>query len=290
MCLTEPSSGMAVAIPSSGAAGCRRGRTARRGGLTLVELLLALAVVTFVGGSLGAMSLAVQRTAEFCETHGTATQHARVVLERIQRAVSGATANEQYPGVWVVEEFVGGWSFSEVLVVWRPDGPAANPNGAPLVRELQMFCPDPKAPHQLLERTFPGDDRWLPSADDTAALWSLFRSLRTSDNAQTVVLTELLRVAEVEPGVAASRRAALRFVVQLSPTAAMWGEFQDGVRGWPDLDWPLGIFGPKTGLRQVWLRTELQLASPRSLVAADAAGQTVVPYLGSATRYYEMRR
>ena len=75
----------------------------------------------------------------------------------------------------------------------------------------------------------------------------------------------------------------------LRPDDAQWTQFKAGTLAWKDLYWVQGLFGPQVGLRQAWLRTELQLLPGGTWVSNDPASQRAIPFFGSAAVYYEMR-
>ena len=99
----------------------------------------------------------------------------QVALDRITRAIYGATANEQFPGCIVVAETVNSWRYSDTLVIWNPAKAsgnagdlAANATGLPLYRELVIYCPHPTYPSQLVEITAPGNAGTVPAVTDTS--------------------------------------------------------------------------------------------------------------------------
>jgi hypothetical protein len=93
-----------------------------------------------------------------------------------------------------------------------------------------------------------------------------------------------------------SARGAVRFEVAVTPSAEEWASYQSGALPWVDepgkqgLPWVQGIVGSRSGLRQVRLRTELQLMPGKTAVLEDPTGQQAIPFLGSAALYYEMAR
>ena len=127
-----------------------RTREARRRGLTLIELTFAVLIMAMVTGALVGALHAVQLANEYGQGYGTATQHARVALDRIDRAVNEAYGTLNYPGVWVTADTDGSWTFPDTVVIWHPGGTPANPAGPPLVQELTIVCPDPAAPNDLI--------------------------------------------------------------------------------------------------------------------------------------------
>jgi len=257
--------------------------------MTLLELLIAISIMAMVVGTLGALARGVQEGYTYTEGHGTATQHARVVLERISATVREATTSPEFPGVLVVSEEDGGWEFPDTLVIWHPDGPPADPAGLPRYNELVMYCPGPALPNRLVEMTVPGDTRTVPPPESTSQWETEIEAIKSGSRRRTVMLTDLLRTGRVEEGALGSLRGAARFAVRLRPSQEEWQAFKDGEIDFDDLAWVQGIYGSQTGLRQVWVRAELQLM-PGDQAAADSASATPVPVLGSAALYYEMER
>lgn len=265
----------------------RAGRGASgRHGLTIVEVLVSATITASVVGTLAALAMAVQQNALHQHDYGQAVQHARVALDRIARSVETATATANYPGAVVVFEQVGAHRFPDTLVVWRPAAAPTNPAGPPLARELVMFCPNPTAPHELVEITFPGNATPVELNDtlNTSSGRALVQSLKTSTTAVKTVLTPWLRTAM--PGASGALRGAVRFEAALRPAASQWAENRAGTRAWDAIDWPQGIFSPQVGLRQVWVQTELHLQPG----GAAATNRGPVPFFGSAALWYEMNR
>ena len=263
---------------------------ARRRGLTLLELLIAMSIMVLVTGTLGTLAKGVQEGFEYSEGHGLATQHARVVLERIAQSVEEATASEQFPGAIVLAEVNGLWRFPDTLVVWRPDGSPADPEGLPRLNELIVYCPDPKAPNCLLEITVPGDTSIVPPVDNEAAWATIIAAIKASQSSRTVTLTELLRTCTVAEAADADQRAAVRFETRLRPSDDDWVDYRNDNLAWDQLPWAQGIHGTNVGLRQVWVRMELQLIPSHDGSGDSPAAQRGVPFFGSAARYYELHR
>ena len=276
--------------PSS--ARLRAGRRYRhrlaRLGFSLLELLVAISIMVIVMGSLGAMVKAVNEGALYGETYGTATQHARVAMERIAAGVRGATTSDQFPGMIVIAENIGGWSFPDVLVVWHPEGAPVDPDGLPRVNEWRVYCPTPQSPNELLEITFPNDTRTVPPPSDTASWLAEAAAAKTSSSGVRTVLTDMLRTAQVNT-LAASRRGAVRFVVRYRPSEQEMTSYKAGSAAWADLAWPQGIYSGRVGLRQAWLRMEMQLVPGSTSVGAPSSNDTAIPFLGSASRLFEVR-
>src|SRR5690606_24707728 len=119
-------------------------------GVTLVELLIASIIMTMLAAAMGTMANAVYQSTEYGHGYGTITQHARVVSERINAAIAGATASAEFPGALVLEELVAGEYFPDVLVVWNPTGAAVDPEGKPRVNELVVYRHHPSQRNTLI--------------------------------------------------------------------------------------------------------------------------------------------
>ena len=259
-------------------------------GLTLVELLLAMTILAMVVGTLAGLAHTAEQGFEYCEGYGVATQHAQVALDRITRAIYGATANEQFPGCMVVAETVNGWRYSDTLVIWRPSGAAANPSGLPQYCELVIYCPRPNYPNQLVEITAPGDTRTVPVVTDTATWLSQIAAIKTNSQSKIVTLTSLLRSCPIASAYGSALRGAVRFETRLRPSQDDWNNFKNNVMNWTDLPWPQGFYGWQMGQRQVWVRMEMQLIPQAPNGSANPANQAPVPFFGSASLYYQMHR
>jgi hypothetical protein len=256
--------------------------------MTLLELLIAMSIMVIVVGTLGALSKGVQEGFEYTEGRGLATQHARVLLDRIGGTVREATANEQFPGVIVLSETVGSQRFPDTLVVWHPASDPVDADGLPRYNELVVYCPGPTAPNQFVEITVPADTRTVPPVASQAQWAAEIEAIKQSDSSEVVVLTDLVRTGSADDSEAASWkwRGAVRFETRLRPSQTDWAAYQDSTLNWEELPWVQGIYGSQTGLRQVWVRTELQLTTGET---AGGGGQ-YLPFLGSAALHYEMNK
>jgi prepilin-type N-terminal cleavage/methylation domain-containing protein len=258
-----------------------------RHGLTLVELLIAISIISMAAVALGTLARATQISAAYVEGHASAAQHARVTSERIQRAVQTCTASETFPGAMLMAEDVGGIRFPDTLVVWKPDAGAnaANPAGLPRFCELVVFCPNPSAPNELLEITSRSDPRTVPALTATSQWATELSALKLGYVSKKVVLTDLLRTASASTG--GVPRGCARFETRLRPSATELASYRAGTTPWDQLSWPQHWFGETTGMRQTWVRWELQLM-PNSRSGGAAADVLAIPFPGSAARYYDL--
>jgi hypothetical protein len=269
---------------------CRHCRSSARPGVTLLELLIAMSLMVMIVGSLGVLARGVQMSYEHGEGYGTVTQHARVVVDRIERFVNEATANESFPGVLIASEVESGIAFPDTLVVWHPTGAAADPNGLPRLNELVVFCPDPTSPSQLVEITSPSDATVMPPTSDQAGWQSIVQAMKASAQTQKTCLTNLLRTCLVNNTTSTRARGAIRFAWRKNPSDAEWANYVAGTQSWASLSWVQGSYGAKMGLCQSWVRFEMQLAPASSVAATNEYVMTPAPFFGSAAVYYQLQK
>ena len=263
----------------------------RRRGLSLIELVMAGAVIAIVAGTLVGLSNTVEQSWRYTQQSGATTQHARVVLERINRLVSEALSAPGIPGVAVMYEDVSTWRFYDTLVVWHAGGMPQNPDGPPLVGECVFICPDPNDPTQLVEITAPGDTREMNIDNkfiNQSVARAVIESVKTSPTSQKVVLTDLLRAPEVTS--AAGRRGAIHMVSGMLPMDSELSQYDAGTVAWSDLSWPQDAYGSQTGTRQYWLRVELQLMPSRDDALNELGPTKVRGFFGSASHYFRLDR
>ncbi len=284
-----------------------RPRRAPRTAFTVLELLIAISIMVMIIGAMGALTSAVRSGSDYCADRARATEHARVILDRIVRTVDEATANEHFPGFIVLSDTIGAYNYPDTLVVWHPDPQvlAANPsrlslddpNRLPYYDELVVICPNPGASHQLVEIR----SRSTACLSSNAADWptdiASFKSHMVLDTDvlsgtnlaevtyPAVTLTDLLRTCTVSQSGSATR-GAVRFQARLRPSDTEWNTT---TVAWEALPWTQGIYGPTTGLRQAWLRTDLQLVSSAAIGNTADATQ-IIPFFGSAAVYYTMHK
>jgi hypothetical protein len=256
--------------------------------------MISIAVTTILVGTISVLASTVEQAAEFNSGQNDAVQHARVVLDRIQRLVNEAHATETYPGVVVVDASVGTYRYPDTLVIWHPTGNPVNTAGPPLVKELVIICPNPTSAGELIEVTATADTRTVALNDaslNTTSGRSFISGIKTASSSTKVSLTPLLRSALTSTAAGTTARGCVRFECELHPTAAALSSFRSGSTAWDDLNWPQNTYSNTFGLRQVWLRTELQLLSePRDATGAVPATAVTLPFLGSGTKYYTVEK
>ncbi len=240
---------------------CPTNRRAHRArthcGLTLIELVIAIAIMAFMTAALGALSHAVQVASDYNEGASTSTQHARVAHERIARAVSKAFANENFPGAAVFFEQVDSYTYPDTLVLWYPTATPVNPSGLPQFNEIVAFAPNPSAPNELLEITAPTDTRTVPALSDLTSWATELTNLKTQAGSQKVLLTDLVKRSRTS--LSMPQRGSVRFDVELRPSESQWASYRAATTTFVSLPWVQSISSRETGLRQTQVRSELQL-------------------------------
>ena len=191
----------------------------------MLELLIAMSIMVMVVGTLGVLAKAIQQSYAYTEGHGTATQHARVALDRIANTVAQSTTNDQFPGAIVVADTVGEWRFPDVLVVWRPTNDPIDPDGLPRFNELVIYCPNVDEPNELVELTLPGDTRTVPPVSNLSQWRSEISAIRTGGSGNSVTLTKLLRTCLTTDASESGARGAVRFETRLRPSLAEWDAY-----------------------------------------------------------------
>ncbi len=258
-------------------------RPRRRTGLSLVEFLTAATIMSLIAVAIGSVTLAVRQLSSHAGGISETVQHARVVQEYFRRTVSAAHASRDFPGVLVWVESNGSATFPDTLVVWSPESTPAAPEGLPLFSELVVFCSHPTRPNELIMMTDRADRRTVPPLTNLSAWQSELDAFKQNNADTGIVLTSLLRVAEVEPGGVGGRglRAALRFLAEQRPENDQFARYEAGQIQWNELDWPLGLYNSQTGVVRTRCNLEFQLTVPDSqpeetLVFFDAAAVSFI--------------
>lgn len=261
-------------------------RTTRRG-MTLAEMLVATAIMGMMAAALSTIALAVQMAHEYASEQGVMAQHARAIIERIQRNFAGATASESFPGAQVISYYDSTYSFPQAIAIWNPVTLAVNPNGRPLIGELKFFASDPSQPNRLLEFQAVGDARPAPT---TAAAWrALVEALIDDDNVEKIELTDLIASPKL---VASSAQAysTLRFEMRLRPDAAEVADMRNGSKTWGSLRWAQRAYGSNSGTRQSWVAFQFQVAPDVTTAKLASVGEETAPFFGSASIFYTLNR
>jgi hypothetical protein len=260
-----------------------------RRGLTLAELLVATTIMLLIATAMAMLAMTVHSANDHCRGQLDCAQHARVALERIERAMETAIANEQFPACLVVTEQAGSEELPQTLVVWSPLATTSPGTRLPYVSEIVVFAPDPAQPGTLLEIRSPSDGSTVPAATNMSA--TLTDQLKTSQTTDKIALTDRLRTAPVSgswsSSLSASQlRGVVRFRRLMAPSVSEWAEYRAGTRTWANVSWPLDSYRATSGTRTVACQTELQLVAG----SMASATNTAIPFFGSTSISYELPR
>ncbi len=260
-------------------------RTVVARGMTLAEVMVAMSIMSVIALALVTLSSSTNQVTDYTTGQSDALQHGRVVCERIQRIVQESTFAEQHPGAVVVYDVIGSYRYPDTLLVWRPpSGTPANPAGPPLLREVLLYSPNPAKPNELIEYSNATDATPIPfdpATLNTSSWRTALASFKNNNATQKVVLTNLLRVAQ--PTGQTSSRGAVRFDSMVNPPTSDFTAYRAGTKTWKTLPWPTVSYDKTYGLRQLRVRTELQLITTGKPGTVDNVGLTALPIFGSTT-------
>ncbi len=251
----------------------------RRSGLTLVELLVSVSIVTIVIGGMGAMAVTIGNASRHNRDQQLLLQHARVAMQRIENSIAQAHASEQFPGLMVFNSYAGSTRLPETLVIWAPQNLPADPAGLPRFSELIIYAPGIYTPDKLVEIRAENDHRIVPPVTNLSQWQTELDALRSAS--QPLVLTNRLRTANL-PGF--GNFGVVRFNHQMRPDATSWQQYKDGSVNWDSLAWPLDNAGNSYGVRQVWCSIEMQLTTEAG--GADPTARSTTAFFGSGAVNY----
>jgi len=256
----------------------------RKHGLSLAELLVASAVMGIICLSFGTLAMSVQMANDYSQEKNLIGQHARIILQRIERTIQGAHATESFPGIVPITYYYSSYDFPQAIAVWDPEG---TPLGSyPQVDELVIFAVDPDNPNQLLEIRNESDSSTAPGLTDEADWRTLVNNLIDSSDSEVVEISDLVRAGKA----GANYYSTLRFRTRVVPTDADIAAARAGSVDWEDLNWATSIYSSKAGVRQVWCHFEWQLVPSSSLEQHNRLREQSVPFFGSSAIYYQVTK
>lgn len=255
-----------------------------RRGFTLVEVLLSLAIMGMVVVAVGVLTQTAYQANEHTQAVGTATQHARVAIQRITRMANSAYAVDAEPGIAVIEH-VGGETVPTTLVVWSPPGDPQNADGPPLVGELVFFTPNPNDPTELWELNEPGDSRTQSlTTINSSSGRTLLAGLKASSTATKRVVMRRMQTVTISANVI----PLLRFSTQLRPSESEWAQLEVGGLDWEDASWPQSMFTDDWGLRSTFVQIEAWMSIAPASNPTAGAEEHSLPFFGATTMFYRV--
>lgn len=253
-------------------------------GLSLAELLVASAVMGIICLSFGTLAMSVQMANEYSQEKNLVGQHARVILQRVERTMQGAHATESFPGILPIAYYYSTYDFPQAIAVWAPAGtPMAS---YPQVNELVIFAVDPDNPNRFLEVRNENDTSSAPGLTDESAWRTLVANLITNSDSNVVEISDLVRAGKA----GSNYYSTLRFQTRVVPTDADIASARAGSTDWEDLNWATSIYSSKAGIRQVWCHFEWQLVPSSNIDEHSRLGEQAVPFFGSSAIYYQVTK
>ena len=265
----------------------RRHSAAHRGGMTLIELVVAASVMSLVAVALGGLVIAVDSARSHVRGVHEATAQGQFAIDRIRSAVNRSGSYRIGTGATVLGVAVV-WTDDrpETLVVWTGGRDASLADASPLDRlpkanELVLYTPDPDEPLRLVEIVVPTATGNVDF--DSAGFEAQIRQLVGDAGTEKLTLCDRVRLSSVDSTSAAN----VRFELDETPTAAQIAATPVGTEAWRSLPWVSGVSSSRAGLRQCAVRIELQTVTLDD-VTNDSASPSL-PGFGVAVRRYEHR-
>ncbi len=253
-------------------------------GLSLAELLVASAVMGIICLSFGTLAMSVQMANEYSQEKNLIGQHARVIIQRIERAMQGAHATESFPGMLPITYYYASYDFPQAIAVWSPEGDALA--DYPRVDELVIFAVDPNDPSQLLEVRNRFDTRTAPDLNSETEWRTLVTDLIDSSDSDIIEISDIVRAGKA----GSNYYSTLRFQTRIVPSDAEIAAARAGSVDWEDLNWATSIYSSKAGIRQTWCHFEWQLVPSSNVAEHGSLREQAVPFFGSSAILYQVTK
>ena len=253
-------------------------------GLSLAEMLVASAVLGIICLSFGSLAMSVQMANEYSQEKNLIGQHARVVLQRVERAMQQAYATESFPGIRPISYYASSYDFPQAVAIWAPTTTAAT--DYPQIGELILFAIDPDSPNRLLEIRSGSNTQAAPALTDESSWRTLITQLIGRSDSKVVELSDHVRAGQI----GADYRSTLRFQTRIVPSDSEIAAARAGSSNWESLPWATSIYSSKNGLRQVWCSFEFQLVPSADYTVHGNLQEQAVPFFGSSAIYYQVTK
>ena len=275
---------------------------ARREGVTLVELTIAIAITSMLSVVLGGLILAVQTAREHTEGLQEAVTFAQATTDRIQTMVREAgvyqmAGSETTLGLAVIPHESAGIELPDTLVIWsggRNGGMAAAgvQQRLPQLDELIVYTPSLTDPSRLVEIAFPGSSSRIDFRAANFATTIL--SLLSTSAAEQILICDRIRTSVLADGNVSSGSngggsggvSNVRFELEQTPNNAELATTVPGTDTWNSLSWAQGIVSGDSGFRQATLRIEIQIEPRTDQPSGGDQTPIAVPFFGSASYRY----
>ncbi|WP_339730382.1 prepilin-type N-terminal cleavage/methylation domain-containing protein [uncultured Gimesia sp.] len=275
---------------------CAERAPGSRGGLTLVELLMAMAISSILVVALGGIVTATQSA--WKHTQGIEDSQAQITatFDRIKMMVSQAgiyQVSGQPPqvGLAVVTNSWNSIDIANTLVVWT-----GGRNGGisdqgtltrlPKINELLIYTSDPDDAHNLIELALPDIDSSIDF--NSSSFNSTIRSAISSNSAESALLSNRIKASQfiLSGNPWGTPVGNIRFEIVKTPSDSNLSGVSPGTSAWMNLSWPQGTASATSGLRQIRINYEIQFETAERTALNDANSPTALPFFGSSSRYY----
>lgn len=267
-----------------------------RSGLSLLELLMAMAISSMLIVALGGIVTATQSA--WKHTQGIEDSQAQVTatFDRMKMMVSQAGVYQisgQPPqvGLAVVTHPWNSIDIANTLVVWtggRNGG--ISDNGTltrlPNINELLIYTVDPNDSHNLVEVALPDVDASIDF--NSSSFNNTIRSAIQSSSAESALLSNRVKSSQFMLSGSPWGDAVgnIRFEIVHTPSDADLSGISPGTSAWMSLPWPQGTASASSGLRQMTVNYEVQFEVTERTSLNDVNSLTALPFFGSSARYY----
>ncbi len=275
---------------------CAAQNRVRRSGLTLVELLMAMAISSMLIVALGGIVTATQSA--WTHTRGIEDTQAQVTaaFDRIKMMVSQAgiyQVSSQPPqvGIGVVTH---SWNYIDIpntLVVWTGGRNGGISDSGTLTRlpkmnELLIYTIDPNDSYNMVEIALPGST--LDVDFNSSSFSNTIRTAITSNQAESALLCNRLKKSQYilsgKPW--GPNTGNLLFGIIKTPSDSSLSGVSAGTSSWMNLNWPQGTVSANTGLRQISVLYEAHIDVMERTSLNEENSTTALPFFGSCSRLY----
>lgn len=267
-----------------------------RGGLTLVELLMSMAISSILIVALGGIVTATQSA--WKHTQGIEDSQAQITatFDRMKMMITQAGVYQvggQPPqvGLAVVSHPWNSIDIANTLVVWT-----GGRNGGisdqgtltrlPKISELLIYTSDPNDAHNLIEIALPDVDSAIDF--NSSSFNSTIRSAIKSSDAESALLTNRIKSSQfiLSGSPWGSPVGNIRFELVKTPSDSSLSGVAPGTSDWMNLSWPQGTASSTSGLRQATINIEIQLEAAERTSLNDVNSTTALPFFSSSSRLY----
>lgn len=270
----------------------------QRSAFTLIELMIAMSILTFAVAIFTGLTLAATMAWDHATDLEETRRQAQTALSRIRWMVpqAGTYRTSGQPtqvGLAVVTTAWASYQAPVFLIVWSGGSSGGlheqgELSRLPVASELVVYGPDRLNTARFVESTFPGNSTIVDFRSTT--LSNTIQTLLASASCQNILLCDRLHGTASQGSGTASNVANCRFELTWTPSETALASVTAGSAGWNSLPWGLGMVGDDRGLRTASVRVELMLDPDPGSVTSSNGYSTAIPFPGSVNRTYVYRQ